>query len=76
MSIKIDAPRRYMSDGCAYANKVNAPGATGAVRLVDEKDWRKLMKLVRAVEAFDESPVVMFKDELWAALDALKGRRK
>lgn len=47
--LKIDAPRRYMKGGYAFANKDSVPGAL-AVRLVDDSDWRRIMAVVRAAD--------------------------
>ena len=61
MTINIKAPRAYMSEWTVngklmpceiswYADNVGSGLNKRAIRCVSESDWRKLMKLVRAVE--------------------------
>ena len=61
MTIKIKAPKAYMSRWTVngklgpceiswYAENLGSGTNARAVRIVSESDWRKMMKLVRAVE--------------------------
>ena len=69
MTIKIKAPRAYYYDGeneCYMAIK------GGTHRVVSESDWKRLMKLVRAVERCEDTGM---DHDMWAALDALRGEK-
>jgi hypothetical protein len=78
MTIKIKAPRAYMSEWTVsgklmpceiswYSNNVESGTNKRAVRCVSESDWRKLMKLVKAVECPDTNTSIR---------DALEALRK
>ena len=76
MTIKIKAPKAWayetlageVSSGTAHTK---TDIACIPVRIVRESDWRKLMKLVREVEATEIMPT-----PLWDALQALKEKGK
>jgi hypothetical protein len=69
MTIKIKAPRAYMSEWTVngklvpceiswYSDNVQSGTNKRAVRVVYESDWRNLMKLVKAVEKFNEHHMI------------------
>lgn len=71
MTINIKAPRAYydpVTEDCYVAIK------GGTHRIVRESDWKRLMKLVRCVEDFNENSDRTW-DEIEAALDALRGKK-
>lgn len=68
MTIKLKAPRAYYYDA---DNECHMAIKGGTHRVVSEADWRKLMKLVRLLDARSTS---LFADEQ-SALDALKGAK-
>ena len=73
MTIKLKAPRAWSHKDYprdAYHDRSNGDIP---VRIVREADWKRLMKLVRAVEAVD--PAGGSTHEIFAALDALKGAK-
>ena len=74
MTIKIKAPRAWSSDPNLGAwNADLKTDICKPVRIVREADWRRLMKLVRAVESVD--PAGGSTHEIFEALDALKGAK-
>ena len=76
MTIKIKAPRAWayetlageVSSGTAHTK---TDIACIPVRIVRESDWRKLMRLVRAVEACDKVPL-----DVCRAIVAMKEKGK
>lgn len=72
MTIRIKAPRAWfdLSPGYKFpkSSKYEIP-----YRIVRESDWRKLMKLVRAVEA---APFVTVYPDVLDAIYALKEKAK
>ena len=75
MTIKVKAPRAWWSDqvGVSFAEPPKSYGAK-TVRIVRESDWKKLMKLLRCVEDFNENSDRTW-DEIEEALDALRGKK-
>ena len=71
MTIKIKATKAWANDELTASGK-KIWGGTVPVRIVRESDWRKLMKLLRCVEDFNENADRTW-DEIESALDALKG---
>jgi len=71
MTIKIKAPRAYYYD---VENECHMAIKGGTHRVVSESDWKRLMKLVRCVEDFNENSDRTW-DEIEAALDALRGEK-
>ena len=55
MTIKIKAPRAWSSEAQKAACQSQVVPGQIPVRIVRESDWRKLMKLVRAVEEHERS---------------------
>ena len=72
MTIKLKAPRAWALPGsdCAGAGRIDANEVP--VRIVRESDWKRLMKLVRAVEFYEETGG---GEDAIEALDALKGAK-
>lgn len=83
MTIKIKAPKAYMSEWTVngklmpceiswYADNVESGINKRAIRCVSESDWRKLMKLVKAAEAL---PNWTKSGDLYMALAALEKKK-
>ena len=72
MTIKIKAPRAW-ADGYGYTCQRKHSDYDKPVRIVRESDYRKLLKLVRAVESQELNYVL--PAGIYAALDALKGAK-
>lgn len=79
MTIKIKAPRAYMSEWTVNGKLMPceiswyAEGSNKrAIRCVSESDWRKLMRLVREVEHYER----MTGEHFFDALEALKEKGK
>ena len=73
MTIKIKAPRAWGAPNQTVAG-VQKMYEDIPVRIVREADWKRLMKLVRCVEDFNENADRTW-DEIEAALDALRGKK-
>ena len=76
MTIKLKAPRAYFTPGL-YVTPYRGSRHSEPVRIVRESDWRKLMKLVRAIEEYDGDgdAVESIPADVWKAYDALKGAK-
>jgi len=72
--IKIDAPKAWAdTQGCvSYATGSHHSVKDGWVRLIRERDWRKLMKLVGACERVVITEYGADLDAVETALDALR----
>ena len=57
MTIKIKAPRMWQYPS-GKLSEVSLQVNQRRVRIVSEADWRKLMKLVKAVEKFNEHHMI------------------
>ena len=75
MTIKIKAPviwleeadlRGFLSKRCSVSEN--------KYRIVRESDWRKLMKLVRAVEGYCDGRYLL--NDVYDALEALQEKKK
>lgn len=75
MTIKIKAPRAWANDKYPGITSDRKCHEDYPARIVHESDWRKLMKLIRAVEDFNGNPDALW-DDVEAALDALKEKKK
>jgi hypothetical protein len=72
MTIKIKAPRAWeYPDGTV--SKQSIWDGERRVRIVRESDWRKLMKLVKAMEAHCNSSVSV--SDICEALEALEKKK-
>jgi hypothetical protein len=86
MTIKIKAPRAYMSEWTVHGKLMpceiswhskNVESGTNkrAVRVVRESDWRKLMELIKAVDDFNRGDD--WRRSRWAVVvDALEALEK
>lgn len=76
MTIRIKAPRAWSCDECPGEAGPRSYHGDIPVRIVRESDWRKLMKLVRAVENYAVPDGKNKYYNLMDALDALKEKAK
>lgn len=76
MTIKIKATMAWGEKGEGYARQRRLGGEV-RVRIVREADWKRLMKLIRAIEEYDGDgdAVESIPADVWAAYDALKGAK-
>jgi hypothetical protein len=72
VTIKIKAPRAWSRKGYIGAFFKKQDSTESAVRIVRESDYRRLLKLVRAVEFYEETGG---GEDAIDALDALKGAK-
>lgn len=73
MTIKIKAQKAWQCADELTLGKSQQFPEDKSVRIVRESDWRKLMKLVRAVEDFNGNPDALW-DDVESALRVLRGK--
>ena len=73
MTIKLKAPRMWRCPS-GRLSRISLWKGDRRVRIVRESDWRKLMKLVRAVEGYCNGRYLL--NDVYDALEALQEKKK